>query len=301
MWPRTPENLSDRQQGAARWRQSAALPDVYIIAIVTSVTHQPHLATLLIDPIEQVESGALTCEASEVVITPSATPQSGQAHAARLFLGVAFDKSRQAALQILSPSHSRLSLIVAAPALWSPLGSLSRPAAASERCLTSVRRCSPRNVARAACSGPLAVACFTFFFAMRRMYDARGEGAGALPTRAATRRFARDHGSCKRPFFLLVVGRVGRLRGAARLASGCSAEETGCRSRGALSSSRDGGRSERSSRRCASSPRATPTSSRATAPSAGSGGSSSHPRRSLGVLRRLRRVHLPGWGHSAPS
>ena len=98
--------------------------------------------------------------------------------------------------------------MVAAPALWSPLGSLCGPAAASERCLTSVRRCSPRNIARAACSGPLAAACFTFFFAMRRMYDARGEGAGALPTRAATGRFARDHGSCKRPCFLFVVGRL---------------------------------------------------------------------------------------------
>ena len=98
--------------------------------------------------------------------------------------------------------------MVAAPALWSPLGSLCGPAAASERCLTSVRRCSPRNIARAACSGPLAAACLTFFFAMRRMYDARGEGAGALPTRAATGRFARDHGSCKRPCFLFVVGRL---------------------------------------------------------------------------------------------
>ena len=136
----------------------------------------------------------------------AAAPSSGCQTAAEL--GVALIKSRQAALQIPSPSHSRLSLMVAAPALWSPLGSLCGPAAASERCLTSVRRCSPRNISRAACSGPLAAACLTFFFAMRRMYDARGEGAGALPTRAATGRFARDHGSCKRPCFLFVVGRL---------------------------------------------------------------------------------------------
>jgi hypothetical protein len=29
--------------------------------------------------------------------------------------------------------------------------------------------------------------------------------------------------------------------------------------------------------------------------------SASHPRRSLGVLRRLRRVHLQRWGHGALS
>ena len=47
--------------------------EVYIVVIVTAVTHAPRIAQLIIDPIRQVNDGAATVEISELVYTPNVT------------------------------------------------------------------------------------------------------------------------------------------------------------------------------------------------------------------------------------
>ena len=43
---------------------------VYVLAVVTSVTRSPRIATLIIDPVRQVAEGGATCEVSELIYSP---------------------------------------------------------------------------------------------------------------------------------------------------------------------------------------------------------------------------------------
>ena len=52
------------QQGGTAQSAVTWVPTVYIVVIVTAVTHAPRIAQLIIDPIRQVNDGAATVEIS---------------------------------------------------------------------------------------------------------------------------------------------------------------------------------------------------------------------------------------------
>ena len=72
-----PFRLSANEWSLAKRCHESAFSEVYILAVVTSVTHSPALASLIIDPVQRVESGAATVDISELVYSPKAIAANG--------------------------------------------------------------------------------------------------------------------------------------------------------------------------------------------------------------------------------
>jgi len=64
-----PVRLSIGEWERAKCCHESSGREVYVLAVVTSVTRAPRLAALIIDPVQQVSNGAATCEISELVYT----------------------------------------------------------------------------------------------------------------------------------------------------------------------------------------------------------------------------------------
>ena len=72
-----PFRLSANEWSLAKQCHESGGREVYILAVVTSVTHLPALASLIIDPVQRVESGAATVDISELVYSPKAATAAG--------------------------------------------------------------------------------------------------------------------------------------------------------------------------------------------------------------------------------
>ena len=66
-----PFRMSINEWNLAKKCHASGGRDVYVLAVVTSVTRKPRLAELIVDPVGKVASGAATCEVWEMVFTPS--------------------------------------------------------------------------------------------------------------------------------------------------------------------------------------------------------------------------------------
>merc|ERR1711968_142115 len=66
-----PFRMSINEWNLAKKCHASGGRDVYVLAVVTSVTRKPRLAELIVDPVGKVASGAATCEVLEMVFTPS--------------------------------------------------------------------------------------------------------------------------------------------------------------------------------------------------------------------------------------